>query len=63
MGGGASEVSPLQKKGEGGEVLAMLKGATQGFATVLTQELEVLSILKGVCKKFPSFKMGGGGGG
>ena len=32
-------------------------GVTKCFAVVLTQELEVLCILKGL-KKFPSFKVG-----
>ena len=34
-------------------------GVTQGFEVVLTQEIEVLAILMGCRKMFPSFKRGG----
>ena len=55
MGGGwASEVLPLQKKGWGGgaeKVSAIMKGrgggGAQSVGVVLTQVLEVLSILEG----------------
>ena len=42
----------------------MLKGGggwgRQHFEVVLTQDLEVLAIVKGVAKRFPPFKRGGG---
>ena len=44
------EVLPLQKGGVG--------GCGKGFWVVLTQELEVLAILEGGSKKFPSSKTG-----
>ena len=47
-GGGATK-----RMGGGG-------GGTKGFEVVLTQELEVLAILKGRRKKFPPLKRGGG---
>ena len=43
------------KKGER-NVSAMLKWGPKGFGVVSTQELEVLAILKGGCKKFPPLK-------
>ena len=43
--GGACEVLPLRKGGEG-NILAMLKGGTTHFGVVFM--LEVLTILKGV---------------
>ena len=51
--------------GEGGKVLAMLKGGTKSFRVVLARELEVLAILKEGwgCKTFPPFKKRGGGRG
>ena len=51
-GGRGSEVLPLQKKGGGvGKVLAVLRGGdTTSFEVVLTQDLEVLAILKGGTK-------------
>ena len=55
--GGASEVLPLQKVGGGGgveKVSTMLKcvgeGGGGGFEAALTQELQVLAILKGAQK-------------
>ena len=47
------------KVGGGAEtVLAMLMGSTKSLGVVLTQELEVLSILKGGHCNFPPFKRG-----
>ena len=53
---GASEDLPRQKW-EAEKVVAMLNGGTKSFLVILTQKLEVLSILKG-CKKFLFFKKG-----
>ena len=47
---GASEVLPLQKGGQTGNVSAMLKGGGQKKEIVLTRELEVLAMLKGGAK-------------
>ena len=40
----------------------MLKGDTTGFAVVLTQELNVFTIVMGGCKQFPPLKKKRGGG-
>ena len=39
--------------------LSMLKGVTNSFQVVLTQELEVLTLLMGVSKGFHPLKKGG----
>ena len=62
QGRGASEVLPQQKDGaeksfshaEGGG------GLTKGFGVVLTQQLDVLAILKGCAKSVHLLKGGGG---
>ena len=57
--GSASEVLPLQKKGRGaGKVFAILNWGHNKFGVVLTQVLEVLTILEGDHKRFPPFKRG-----
>ena len=64
MGGGGSVKFTLTKKMWGGgaeKVLAMLKGGTTSFEVVLTHELEVLAILKGVQKASSLYKEGRGG--
>ena len=59
--GGKSSYLPLQKGRERKQVLARLKGGGHTeFWVVLTQELEVLAILKEGRKRFPPFKGGGG---
>ena len=64
-GGGASEVLPLQKEGKATRSFSHPEGGcTQRFGVVLTQVLEVLTILEGGGhKRFPLFKREGGGGG
>ena len=47
LGGGASEVLPLQTGGWTEKVLAMLNRGHNSFEVVLTREPEVLAILKG----------------
>ena len=55
--GGKSSYLPLQKGRERKQVLARLKGGGHTeFWVVLTQELEVLAILKEGRKRFPPFK-------
>ena len=57
-GGGACEVLPLRKGGG----VAMIKGDTQSFEVVLTQELEVLAIVMGggAQQVVPCLEGGGG---
>ena len=51
------------KKGEAEKVLAILKGRQTKFNVSLTQELEVIAILKGGGgAKVSSLQKGGGGG-
>ena len=49
------------KRGGAEKVLAMLKGGTQSFEVVFTQELEVLAIVmgEGGHKRFPLLRGGG----
>ena len=50
------------KKGVGvGKALAILKGGTTRFVVVLTQVLEVLTILMGGATSFPPFEKKGEG--
>ena len=69
-GGGATEREgvghakfyPYEKGGGGRTSFSHAEGGggTNSFEVVLTQELEVLTIVMGGCKKFPPFKRGGG---
>ena len=59
MGGGASEVLPQQKGCGESFSRAEWGRATKCFEVVLTQEPEVLVILKGVANSFHPLKRGG----